>query len=246
MPVLIVEFENSVLQKVPINGGPITIGRAPDNSITIDNLAVSNHHAQIEVEQGQLVVQDLNSLNGTFVNSQRVKRGTLKDGDVVLVGKHSIYIDETGRGEPLGCAAIGSSRASSEATGIDETFVLDTKKRREMIQEIAAAGERSQLAPKRVKIATLARVTGNIDQLEYPLTAKLNVIGKSDMATIRLRGWFKPKLAAQINRREDGYYISQSERVPTVNGQPIVGPTLLSDGDLIDVCGVQLKFLIRD
>ena len=73
MPLLIVKFEGSVLQKVPTNSGSITIGRGPDNSIAIDNLAVSSHHAEIRSEQGHLVIEDLDSLNGTFVNSQRVK-----------------------------------------------------------------------------------------------------------------------------------------------------------------------------
>ena len=99
MPVLIVKFQGSVLQKVPTNGGSITIGRSPDNSIAIDNLAVSSRHAEIRSEEGHLVVEDLNSLNGTFVNNQRVKRSALKDGDVVLIGKHSIQVDEKGSGE---------------------------------------------------------------------------------------------------------------------------------------------------
>jgi hypothetical protein len=41
MPVLVVKFEGSVVRNVPVNGGPITIGRAADNSIAIDNLSVS-------------------------------------------------------------------------------------------------------------------------------------------------------------------------------------------------------------
>jgi FHA domain len=245
MPVLIVKFEGSVLQKVAINGGPITIGRGPDNSIAIDNLAISNHHAEIKSEQGRLVVEDLNSLNGTFVNNQRVKRSALKHGDVVLIGKHSIEVDELARSE----APVNPPRPSGvgkAAPRVDETFVLDTEKRRQMMREIAAAGERSQIAPARVRVATLVRVKGQIDKAEYQLTGKLTVIGKSEMATIRLRGWFKPKMAAQINRRDDGYYLGRGDKVPAINGSPLEAPTLLSDGDLIEVCGVQLKFSIKE
>jgi pSer/pThr/pTyr-binding forkhead associated (FHA) protein len=244
MPVLIVKFEGSVLQKVAINGEPITIGRGPDNSIAIDNLAISNHHAEIKSEQGRLVVEDLNSLNGTFVNNQRVKRSALKHGDVVLIGKHSIEVDELGRGEsPVGPPRPSGGKATPR---VDETFILDTEKRRQMMQEIAASGERSQIAPARVRVATLIRVKGQIDKPEYQLTGKLTVIGKSEMATIRLRGWFKPKMAAQINRRDDGYYLGRGDKVPSVNGSPIVTPKLLSDGDLIDVCGAQLRFSIKE
>jgi pSer/pThr/pTyr-binding forkhead associated (FHA) protein len=248
MPLLIVKFEGSVLQKVRTNSGSITIGRGPDNSIAIDNLAVSSHHAEIRSEQGHLVIEDLDSLNGTFVNSQRVKRSALKDGDVVLIGKHSIYVDESVRGEsPVGDVKRPSGSGSGkEAPSVDETFVLDTHKRRKMMQEMAAAGERSQITPSRVRVATLVRVKGQIEKAEYPLTGKLTVIGKSEMATVRLSGWFKPKMAAQISRRDDGYYLGRGDKVPSVNGSPIWAPTLLSDGDLIDVCGVQLKFTIKE
>lgn len=246
MPVLVVKFEGSVLQNVPVNGGPITIGRAPDNSIAIDNLSVSTHHARIEVQQGRLILDDPGSLNGTFVNGQRVKHATLKDGDVISIGKHSIYIDETDRTELPRSAMTRPSSEAAEAPAVGETFVLDTKARRQMIQELAAAGERSQLAPARVQVATVALVKGELDRAEYPLTSKLTVIGKSEMATIRLRGWFKPSVAAQINRLEDGYYLGVGDRVPRINGNPITGSTLLRDGDLIDICDVQLKFVINE
>src|SRR5579871_1710457 len=122
MPVLVVKFEGSVLQKVAVNGGAITIGRSPDNSIPIDNLAVSSRHAQIKSEQGRLVIEDLDSLNGTFLNNQRVKRAALKIGDVVMVGKNCIYVDENDRGD----APVPDARQSSPlAKSVDETFVLD-------------------------------------------------------------------------------------------------------------------------
>ena len=245
MPVFIVKFEGSVLQKVSTNGGSITIGRGPDNSIAIDNLAVSSHHAEIKSEQGHLVIEDLDSLNGTFVNSQRVKRSALKHGDVVSIGKHSIHVDEKAVAESP--ANVNRPASSPKiAKSVEETFILDTEKRRKLMQEMSAMGERSQITPSRVRVATLLRLKGSIEQSEYPLTGKLTVIGKSEMATIRLHGWFKPKMAAQINRRDDGYYLGRGDRVPTINGSPIGAPTLLSDGDVIEVCGVQLRFIIKE
>ncbi|MGA7794011.1 MAG: FHA domain-containing protein [Candidatus Acidiferrales bacterium] len=246
MAVLVVKFEGSVLQNVPVLKGPITIGRAPDNSIAIDNASISTHHARVEIQQGRLILSDLGSLNGTFVNTQRVKSATLKDGDVISIGKHSIYVDEMDRTE---LARVGVTQPVKELVAVPamaETFVLDTRQRRQMIQELAAAGERSQLAPTRVRVATLSRVEGKLDQEEYPLTSKLTVIGKSTMATIRLRGWFKPKVAAQISRGEDGYYLGLGDQIPSINGKPIDGPTLLSHGDLIEVCGVKLRFVIHE
>ena len=46
-------FENKLVQEVPVGTRPITIGRAPDNDLPVDNLAVSNHHARVFVEGGR-------------------------------------------------------------------------------------------------------------------------------------------------------------------------------------------------
>jgi pSer/pThr/pTyr-binding forkhead associated (FHA) protein len=246
MAVLVVKFEGLVLQNVPALNGPITIGRAPDNAIAIDNVAVSTHHARIEIQQGRMILSDLGSLNGTFVNSQRVNSATLKDGDVISIGKHSIQVDEMDRMELTRADVAQAMRELVTVPAMSETLVLDTRQRRQMMRDLAAAGERSQLAPTRVQVATLSRVEGKLDQEEYPLTSKLTVIGKSTMATIRLRGWFKPDVAAQISRLEDGYYLGLGDKIPTINGKPIGGPTLLSHGDLIDVCGVKLRFVVNE
>jgi hypothetical protein len=124
--------------------------------------------------------------------------------------------------------------------------VLDTKVRREMLQQAAAMGERAQFSAGRMKVATLVILSGKIDVKEFTLTNKLTVIGKSPMATVRLKGWFKPKMAAQINQRDDGYYLGTGDKVPTVNGTPITGTVRLNDGDLIEICGVRMNFIFRE
>ena len=234
-------FENKLVKEVPVGGRPIGIGRSPDNDLPVDNLAVSNYHARVYVEAGRLVVEDLASLNGTFVNDLRVERATLHDGDSIWVGKHHIKVDASGD-----TAIAFDSGRKAAAPKINETMVLDTKVRRDMLQQAAALGERSQFSPGRVKMHTLVVLSGKVDQKEYLLTNKLTVIGKSPMATIRLRGWFKPKMAAQINQRDDGYYLGTGDKQPSVNGAPITGPVRLNDGDLIEVCGVRMNFIIRE
>lgn len=234
-------FESKLVKEVPIGSRPVTIGRSPDNDIPIDNLAISNYHARVYFEANRLVVEDLDSLNGTFVNDLRVERATLHDGDSIWIGKHNIKVDATGD-----AAIPWDSGRKAAAPKINETMVLDTKARRDMLQQAAALGERSQFSPSRMKMPTLVVLSGKLDQKEYVLTNRLTVIGKSPMATIRLRGWFKPKMAAQINQRDDGYYLGTGDKVPSVNGTPISGTVRLNDGDLIDVCGVRLNFIFRE
>lgn len=241
MAKLSLKFEKALLKAVPVGSRPIGIGRAPDNDLAVDNLAVSNYHAKVYYEAGRLVVEDLNSLNGTFVNDLRIERAMLHDGDSIWVGKHHIDVDET-----ADAPVPWDAGRKPAAPIIDETMVLDTKERRDMLQQAVAVGERSQFAPERLKMPTLVVLRGWTNNREYILTNRLTVIGKSHEATVRLMGWFKPDVAAQISQRDDGYYLGAGEKVPVVNGVPIHGLVRLSDGDMIEVCGVRMTFLIRD
>jgi FHA domain len=234
-------FENKLVKEVPIGGRPVGIGRSPDNDLPVDNLAVSNYHARVFFDSGRLVVEDLDSLNGTFVNDLRVERATLHDGDSIWVGKHHIKVDASG--DTVQAADSGRKAA---APRINETMVLDTKARRDMLQQAAAMGERSQFAAGRLKMPTLLVLAGKTDQKEYVVTNKLTMIGKSQMASVRLKGWFKPQLAAQINQRDDGYYIGPADKTPKVNGKAITGPVRLNNGDTIEVCGVRINFIFRE
>ncbi|MGD0955654.1 MAG: FHA domain-containing protein [Candidatus Acidiferrales bacterium] len=244
MPKLVLKFENSVLKEVPVGSSEVSIGRSPDNGLVIDNPAVSHYHARVFHEEGRLMLEDFGSLNGTFVNGQRVKMITLKPGDSVTVGKHSIVVSESR--EP-NSSAPGNGDARPATPKINETVMLDTKARRDLLQQVAAAGESPQMAPARLKVPTLVVRKGKTSQREYMLNDKLTVVGKSAMATVKLKGWFAPKAAAQINRREDNsYYIGAADRVPNVNGQPIAHPTKLLSGDIIDVAGIELEFVYRD
>jgi predicted component of type VI protein secretion system len=215
----------------------VTLGRAPDNDLHIDNLAVSNYHARVYVEAGSLVVEDLDSLNGTFLNDLRIERAMLKDGDCLLIGKHHITLDQ----EHDAAVSMDSLR-KAPAPRVNETMVLDTREVRQMMEQAAAAGERSQAVPERLRMPVLSVVRGRTDKKEYRLSGKLTVIGRSKMATIRIRGWFTPAIAAQINKQDDGYYLGRGERTPRVNGVEIASMTKLKEGDVIEVARVKLHF----
>src|SRR6201985_1453644 len=185
-------FEEKLVKEVPVGSRAVSIGRSPDNDLPVDNLAVSNYHARVYFEAGKLVVEDLDSLNGTFVNDMRVERATLRDGDSIWIGKHHIKVDSSGD-----APVPWDSGRKVNAPRINETMVLDTKVRRDMLQQAAAMGERTQFASGRIKVPTLVVVRGKTNQKEYSLAGKLTVIGKSNLATVKLRGWFKPPMAAQ-------------------------------------------------
>jgi general secretion pathway protein A len=95
--------------------GRMVIGRTPDNDLQIDSKFISRHHCQIVTQPDSCVIEDLNSTNGIYVQSKRVRRHNLNDGDVVQVGQHEImYIDERiprSRGivDPIGADAMDKS-----------------------------------------------------------------------------------------------------------------------------------------
>jgi pSer/pThr/pTyr-binding forkhead associated (FHA) protein len=244
MSKLVLKFENSVLKELSVGEKEVSIGRSPDNGLVIDNPAVSHYHARVFNEEGRLMLEDFGSMNGTFVNGQRVKMVTLRPGDSVGIGKHTIVVTDS---REVRAATLDHDPSKPAAPKINETVMLDTKERRDFLQKVAAVGESAQVAPTRLKIPTLVVLQGRTDQREYTLNDKLTVIGKSAMATVKLRGWFAPKAAAQINRREDNsYYIGSADKIPTVNGDPVRHPTKLKSGDIIEIAGIQLEFVYRD
>jgi hypothetical protein len=72
-------------------GDRTTIGRSPDNDIFLDDVTVSRKHAVVLQSDGELRIEDLGSLNGTFVNRRRIESATrLESGDEVQIGKYRL------------------------------------------------------------------------------------------------------------------------------------------------------------
>jgi hypothetical protein len=76
-----------------------TAGRHPDSDVFLDDVTVSRRHAEIERVPGGHVVRDVGSLNGTYVNNERIETATLQPGDELRVGKFKlVYFEGTGPG----------------------------------------------------------------------------------------------------------------------------------------------------
>jgi general secretion pathway protein A len=92
--------------------GRLIIGRTSANDLQIESRFVSRHHCQVVTSAHSCVIEDLNSTNGIFLHSKRVRYHNLNDGDVVMIGQHELlYIDEraqhrgTGEHHATGAAA---------------------------------------------------------------------------------------------------------------------------------------------
>ncbi len=85
-------------------------------------------------------------------------------------------------------------------------------------------------------------LAGNTDRSEYVLKGQTSVIGKSDAALVRLRGWFKPRIAVMVTRKGADYVVSPVAGKPQVNDRPMADRQTLQDGDIIRVSGLTLQF----
>ena len=68
----------------------VTIGRDPSNTLVLPDVSVSRMHARVIPKAQNYVIEDLGSVNGTFVNQERVTRAPLKIGDTITLGKTSL------------------------------------------------------------------------------------------------------------------------------------------------------------
>ncbi|HEX6919482.1 MAG TPA: FHA domain-containing protein [Actinomycetes bacterium] len=67
-----------------------TAGRHPESGIFLDDVTVSRRHAEFKRSGDRFVVRDVGSLNGTYVNRQRIDEATLSSGDEVQIGKYRL------------------------------------------------------------------------------------------------------------------------------------------------------------
>ena len=75
-----------------------TVGRVEDNTFQIADSSVSSHHAEIILRGNEIVIKDLNSTNGTFINNEKISEMLLKPGQTLRFGQVELKIDD---GKPV-------------------------------------------------------------------------------------------------------------------------------------------------
>lgn len=100
MPQLIIEQPGVPSQVVPLTGRSLHLGRAEDNDVVLVADEVSRHHAKILRQGNEYLLLDLNSLNGTYANRQRIIEHILQHLDEIWFGSKCrlVYRDDTGVG----------------------------------------------------------------------------------------------------------------------------------------------------
>ena len=73
-----------------VEGERVSIGRTPDAAVFLDDVTVSRNHALLVRRRDGLYIDDLGSLNGTYVNRRRIESHKLEDGDEIQIGKYKL------------------------------------------------------------------------------------------------------------------------------------------------------------
>jgi pSer/pThr/pTyr-binding forkhead associated (FHA) protein len=107
-----------------------TIGRVEDNTFQITESSVSSHHCEVLLRGSDVVIKDLNSTNGSFINGEKISESVLKPGQTLRLGQIELRL-ETGDsttapapGAPAAPAPATGSTTSSQRKQLDQTVVM--------------------------------------------------------------------------------------------------------------------------
>ncbi|MGH7901083.1 MAG: FHA domain-containing protein [Thermodesulfobacteriota bacterium] len=227
VPLFVVTLGSRTVEKKKLDQEIISIGRAQDNDIVINNLSVSRYHAMIYNKGGKVVIKDLGSANGTFVNGAKVDEADLWLGDVILIGKHVIkFSKEEDQRRDNGVAF--------EREG--GTVMVDAKTQEKFLEKLKSDA---------FKIPRLILSNGR----EVEINGDYFTVGKGDHSNLKIDGLFIKNPHAKIVKLTDGTYriISMGSflRPSVVNGDKIK-EKVLRDGDIIKIGRNEMMFVMGE
>ena len=231
-PVIIITLNDKEIEKKELDQDLIAIGRDMDNDIVINNLSVSRCHAIIQIRDGEIFVKDMASANGTFVNGQKIDESKLKDGDLMLVGKHILKLD-TGNPKESKQEARDQHTKYSSSTLDDGTRVFDVETRDKFLSKLE--NEKNPDIPK----LTMEDGKKSFIKSDY------FIIGKRYDADIVINGLFVNEHHAIIQKQNDGTYklinMGSFIKPVKVNGK-VVKEKILAQNDLIQIGNYRFNY----
>src|SRR5882762_4445884 len=126
MPRLVLLSEGLTGRTYELKTDKTTVGRVSDNAFEIPEASVSSHHCELTLRGNDLLVKDLGSTNGTFINGEKIEEGVLKPGQTLRLGMIEMRL-ESGDAAPAPAAAASSAAASQSAASkkvLEQTRVI--------------------------------------------------------------------------------------------------------------------------
>jgi hypothetical protein len=216
---LVIESDESTRgEAFPIRRAQTTLGRRPHNDIVIEDRMVSGQHAVLTLSGHDLVVEDMNSTNGTYVNGVRIKRHQLSPDDRLEVGNCRLRYQSDGLAEPtLNFEKTAVLTPATSGFGSDKASYPYT---------VPAA------LPK--QLAMIQFLSGEESGQELLLTKVVTTVGKQGAQ------------AAAICRRPAGFVLTHvaGSSGLQVNGSGLRDKEIaLKHDDIIEFQGTKMRFV---
>ncbi len=198
------------------------IGRSMECDIVVDNLGVSRHHCTIQREGIAWVLVDGGSNNGTYVGGQKISKHTLKDGDRIVLGKHSLVYDGKGVATPG-----KSSKKGGAAMGGEMTMFVDQAA---LAKALTADGKRMVLLLTQGGREVLVQLRDE------------TTIGTG--ADVPAKGFLVKAVQAKIVKTAVGHKLFSlgGWRSVKVNGTTVKSDRDLRPGDKITIAGTSITY----
>lgn len=220
-------LDNREVRKFVLNRGVTTIGRAQDNDIVINNLALSRRHAQVEYKGGRYEVVDLQSQNGVFVNQDRVRGPReLNDKDAITLGTYQFVFRSTEDSEP--------------AVRVVQPKVKRAPKPEETEPEAEAPPE--EVAEH---VPLLVLKYNDVELQRFPLRKEICLIGRAKECDVQIAERRLSRKHCEITRQGGRYVVKDlgSQNGTYVNRRRIRGTVELSQGDVLNFAEYAVLFL---
>ncbi len=272
MPTLLIRNPDGSQTEQALSG-ELLIGRADGNGLVLSEGGVSRRHARFFEQDGQLLVEDLGSANGTWVDGERIEGPTVVGPRAqIVIGDYELSLQADAPARPRPERRPRPAAPGSQSTTLERASARPARATRQIgsvnrtpavADEAPGAADRSRSPAKGSALArrsaspravaraisgpTLRGLTGPWANKLYPLRDKV-VVGRVAGVEIQIEDESVSRRHAELERTPEGVLVRDlnSANGTQVNGAPLEGELLLQPGDVVQVGMIELRYEVGD
>ena len=122
MAKLVIQNQGMTGRACELHTDRTTIGRVEDNTFHIADPSVSSHHCEVQLRGSDIVIRDLNSTNGSFINGNKIEESVLKPGQILRLGQVELKLEV--EGVTAAAPAPGSAPSAPAKKQVDATMLI--------------------------------------------------------------------------------------------------------------------------
>lgn len=262
---VIVHHNSVAIKTYQFTTESITVGRLATNSIPINSMGISRHHLKIErdLSSGQMIIEDMGSLNGCLVNNQKIDKMAIVSGSDIVMGKYSLMVEFTDMPATPAPTPVESAEMLTTGAAIDGAVTSEHAIPVSLDEEpgenepVVNEGNfvftsSNQSKSKNVEAEELDPATTNavlIDlnrQVIYKINKTKMTFGSDKSADIFVEsGVFSSDNLATLSVHNDEFTITKGNGKLKVNDKKVPSH-LLNHKDKVKIDNSEFSFMIKD